>query len=117
LRIEALFTLALALGGCAAGSGSLAEVDPAAVPTNPTWSSHARQILDMYCAGCHSKDALPGELEGFGYDTCESAKREWHETYEVTFTERSMPPPTGFPMPSVARETLQRWYDEGASCE
>lgn len=113
----ALPLLLLSLAGCAAGDGTLAEVDPGALPERPTWSSHARQILDVYCNGCHSDDAIAGAAEGFAYDTCRDAKKEQDETYEVTFDELTMPPPAGFPMPTAARDTLQRWYDQGAPCD
>ena len=109
--------LLFALGGCAAGSGPLAEVDPAALPETPTWTSHARGILDLYCAGCHAEDAQPGALEGYDYSDCARAKRGVGGTYQAAFRSRIMPPPTGFPMPTAARETLQRWYDQGATCE
>lgn len=114
--MRAALILAFALLGCDAGDGTLDVVDPAAIPENPTWSAPVGQILDLYCAGCHAADALPGEAHGYAYDTCAKAKRGRGETLGV-IREGSMPPPTGYLLPTAARITLERWYAQGAPCD
>ncbi len=106
----------LLLAGCDAGTGTLDQVDPDAIPAQPTWSAPVEQVFDLYCNGCHSEAAQTGALEGYAYDTCATAKRGRGETLEV-MRGGTMPPPTGLLMPAAARLTLERWFAQGAPCD
>ncbi|MCA9557395.1 MAG: hypothetical protein KC583_02415 [Myxococcales bacterium] len=107
----------LLLGGCAAGDGTLDEVDPAAAPANPTWSDPVQRVVDVYCAGCHSDDGAVGAQEGYAFDTCDQVKRARGAFQQATFENESMPPPAGFVMPEAAKLTMKRWFAQGMPCD
>lgn len=111
-------TLALLLcAGCGFGDATLEDIDPEAAPARPTWSEHIEPLMQIYCTACHAPDAQTGEAEGYGFETCEKTRRNWRGLYQTTFESETMPPGGGpRPLPWELL-TLQRWYDQGATCE
>ncbi len=103
------------LGACA-GDGTLDEIDPAAAPANPTYQEHVSAIMDLRCTACHAVDAQPGEVEGYGYDTCEKVKNGWASIVETSIDAATMPPAGADRMTSAEILTLERWYEQGAQC-
>ena len=80
------------LWGCGFGDQTLDEVDPGAAPLEPTWSAHVEPIMYRRCTACHSEDAQPGEVDGYGFETCDKLKTHEEEFRESTFEEKTMPP-------------------------
>lgn len=103
--------------GCSAGDDILDVVDPEAAPANPTWSSHIERIMVVRCTACHAEDAQPGEVDGYGYETCEKARRNEGGFIETVFEENTMPPGGAERLTSAEMLTVQRWYEQGAPCD
>ncbi len=101
---------------CGGGEGLLEEVDPEAAPANPTYAEHVAPIMDRYCVACHSEDAQPGEVDGFGYETCRKVRQNWGSVVWTVFETKTMPPGGAQRVTSVDQLTLQRWYEQGADC-
>ena len=113
LVMSAALTL---LSGCF-GDQTLDQVDPEAAPMHPTWSEHIEPIMYARCTACHAPDAMPGEVDGYGFETCEKVKRFEEELRESTFIEKTMPPGGAPRMPSWEILTMERWYAQGATCD
>lgn len=111
-----LFVIA-ALGLIGCGDQTLEEVDPGAAPMTPTYSVHIAAIMKRRCTTCHSEEALIGEYEGYGYGTCAKVIDNWDGIEETVFEENSMPPGGADRVESWERLTLQRWWDQGATCD
>ncbi len=109
--------LALVLGACVAGDGTLEEIDPEAAPLNPTYSQHVAPLMDLYCTACHAEDAQPGEIEGYGYETCDKVRSGWEDLVETSFIEKTMPPGGAPRITSAHQLLLERWFDNGAPCD
>ncbi len=107
----------LPLLACAEGVGPLDVVDPDAAPAHPTYNTHVAPIVDYYCVSCHSKDAQPGAVDGYAYDSCAQVRDGWHDFYETTVTKKSMPPGGALRVTSTEALILTRWYAQGAECE
>lgn len=115
MRILQLLLVGSALIGC--GDQILEAVDPAAAPMQPTYSVHIAAIMKRRCTTCHSTEALAGELDGYGYGTCAKVKQHWDGIVETVFEDNSMPPGGADRVESWERLALQRWWDQGATCD
>lgn len=105
------------LGGCGFGSGTLDDVDPEAAPMQPTYQAHVAPIMTRYCTACHASDAQPGEVEGYGYETCDKVRRNWRSIEDTVFEKDNMPPGLGRRVTEPERLALQRWWDQGGMCD
>jgi hypothetical protein len=128
-RLSALAAL-VALAGTACGFGtlSLEEVDPDAIPPNPTYSQDIAPMMDYYCVACHDakgqigaqgddkrKAATPyGDDGGEGIDltSFEGVVGEFEEV-EETILERSMPPGAARRLTARDEAILFRWAEQG----
>lgn len=111
-----LITAAVLLTACGEGTGTLDEVDPEAAPQTPTYTEHVAPIMDLYCTACHAADAQPGELDGYGYDTCDKVRRNWSGLVETAFVYENMPPGGAERVSEAHKLTLQRWWNQGGTC-
>ena len=107
----------LGLSACAFGDGTLADVDPAAAPMQPTYTAHIAPIMVRYCTACHASDAQPGEVEGYGYETCDKVRRNWGSIEETVFEKDNMPPGLGRRVSEPERLALNRWWAQGGMCD
>ena len=103
--------------GCVSGDGLLEDIDPEAAPAAPTYSEHVAPLMDFYCTACHAPDVLPGEQEGYGYDTCEKVRDNWEGLVDTAFIAKNMPPGGAVRVSSADRLTLERWHARGAPCD
>lgn len=117
LSIFSLSMLSLALSGCAFGEGALGDVDPQAAPATPEYTAHVAPIMERYCTACHAEDAQPGEVEGYGYETCAKVRRNWNSIVETVFDTSEMPPGGAVRVSSPEKLALQRWWAQGGRCE
>ncbi len=108
--------LLFALAGCL-GDATLDEIDPEAAPAEPTYEAHIEPIMIEKCISCHAPDANVGELEGIGLDECEKVQDNLEIVSEMIFEKNSMPPGGMLRLTSEEKLTLQRWFDQGASCD
>lgn len=113
---------ALAMGlswsiACVSGDAPLSVVDPDAAPRVPAYEAHIAPIMERYCTACHAADAQPGEVDGFGYETCQKVRRNWGGVIWTVFETRTMPPGGAQRVTAADELTLQRWYDQGARCD
>ena len=108
---------ALTLWGCGMGDATLDEVDPEAAPANPTWSAHVERIMEVRCTACHDPDAQPGEASGYGFETCEKARRYEDPFIRTAIDEKTMPPGGAERLTSAEALTMLRWYAQGAPCD
>jgi uncharacterized membrane protein len=105
-----------ALAGCGGGEGTLEEVDPEAAPMEPTYTEHVAPIMDRYCVSCHSAEALPGRVDGYGYGTCAEVRDNWGGVVWTVFEGKTMPPGGAPRVTSSDQLTLRRWHEQGAVC-
>lgn len=110
-----LLCLPLGLAACGAGDGTLEEVDPGAAPEKPNYDEHIAPIMKDYCTACHAQDA-GGEGAEVMYDTCRSVVRNWGGLRQTAFSDKTMPPPTAYTLPSSDVLTLERWWSQGHDC-
>ncbi len=115
-----------AIAGCAAGDQTLDEVDPADAPTNPTYSRDVAPIMEDFCVDCHPGKAVQAQTRSnnrrggddqTAYGNCTAVKAGWRGLVLTTFQDRSMPPPTSYMLSSRDMLTLQRWWDQGGTCD
>lgn len=125
-RVVIFGAAVLVLTGCPE-FGKLDRPLTTEVPDNPTWSQHVKPILDVYCNECHSVPAqqlAPGTLR---LDVCETVAGlpgAQSQAFRIVFrTIEQIPSPmppldyaAGYPS-AAEQEILQRWVDQGASCE
>ncbi|MEZ4466094.1 MAG: hypothetical protein R3F60_00370 [bacterium] len=109
--------VAATLAGCGFGSSTLDEADPEAAPMTPTYGEHIETIMDLRCNACHSVQAQPGELNGYGFDTCAKVKRFWGPLWNTAAVSKTMPPGGADRVTSAELLTLQRWHDQGGRCD
>lgn len=113
LALSMTVPFALACPGLGDGEGGL-------VPDEPTFVDHVQPILVDRCTECH---APGGSQENLGFDlgsygtistglTGAFDMRCLIRSRAIEGTPSFMPP-TG-PIPSVERQTLDRWVDQGA---
>ena len=105
------------LGACGFGAGTLEDVDPEAAPMQPTYTAHVAPIMTRYCTVCHASDAQPGEVEGYGYETCAKVRRNWNGVVDTVFENDNMPPGLGRRVSEPERLALRRWWDQGGTCD
>lgn len=117
MRHLILSAVALAVSACAFGDGTLAEIDPAAAPAQPTYFEHIAPIMEAYCTACHAADAQPGEQEGYGYETCAKVRRGWGGIIETVFDSASMPPGGAVRVSEPEKLALARWWAQGGRCD
>lgn len=103
--------------GCVAGDGTLAEIDPDAAPMTPTYTQHVAPMMERHCTACHAPDAQPGEVEGYGYETCEKVKRNLGGLVLTVFELETMPPGGAERVTSAEELILERWIDQGMTCD
>ncbi len=117
MRTTLIITLWLAMAwtGCA-GEGTLEEVDPDAAPQTPTYAEHIAPIMKHRCTACHAPDAQPGEVEGYGYETCDKVVLYWQSIEDTVFKVSSMPPAGAERLTSSEKLTLRRWERQGLDC-
>lgn len=106
----------LALVGCGGGEGTLEEVDPLAAPLEPGYTEHVAPIMERYCTPCHSAQALPGRVAGFGYGTCAEVRDNWGSVVWTVFETKTMPPGGAPRVTAEDQLTLRRWHEQGALC-
>jgi len=129
--VDVLAVLSLALGmlvflnGCVPGS---ANVDPNAVPTDPTWRTDIQPIMERHCVRCHETGGV--RYEGVAVNTyeaaigeldeviCTSIGRDVMDSYPDACNEReevfSMPPGAAERLDIVEQVTLAIWATNGA---
>ena len=119
LLFRGLVLCLLVLGACGEGVGTLDEVDPDAAPLNPTWSEHISGIMEERCAACHAEDSPVGETEGYGYGTCEKVKQpgNWNGLVETGLEKKNMPPGGADKITPAEALAIERWWEQGATCD
>jgi uncharacterized membrane protein len=117
IALSALSLCVALLSACVFGDGTLDEVDPAAAPATPSYTAHVAPIMERYCTACHAEDAQPGEVEGYGYETCAKVRRNWGGIVETTLDSSSMPPGGAVRVSSPEKLALQRWWAQGGRCD
>lgn len=116
-RITPPLLAVLLFVGCGTGDLTLAEIDPAAAPANPTWSMHVRPIIEFHCVACHDPGGQAGAQEGYAYDTCQATRAGWEGLVETVFDENSMPPGGAMRLQPWEELTLLRWREQGSPCD
>jgi hypothetical protein len=101
--------LLLSAFGCAFGTGTLEEVDPAAIPERPTYAEHIQPMMDFYCAACHDPEGQVGAIEGLDVTSYEAVVDDFDEIAESVFEEHSMPPAGARQLSSLDEAILERW--------
>jgi hypothetical protein len=110
---------------------SLGDVDPGAVPENPTWEM-VFPILDRACAPCHTGDEAPGrashgtpearpaaalraaEEDDLDYGSCAGILRGLEDLVDTGLEEESMPPGAWPRLDEREKLLIRRWIDQGA---
>lgn len=115
--------LALLLGGCNSGSATLAEVDPSAVPADPSYDS-VYAIIQRECAPCHDSsgdgasrwEGPQGVVESEGpgdLTTCRGILDSLGQINQ-SIVNNSMPPGAWPRLTSEERLIIERWILNGA---
>lgn len=130
-RQSAALSLLLGLIGCGFGTQTLEEVDPDAIPANPTYSEHVAPILDFYCVACHDPNGQVGALgddkrkdsfygledDDGGEDGIDltnfAAVVDEFDDIEGTILLREMPPGGARRLTAREEAILSRWADQG----
>jgi uncharacterized membrane protein len=113
--------------GCGSGDLPLDQVDPNAVPADPSFE-HVFSIVQRECTPCHNdggedgdekdedgdKRTIAASDDDPDYGTCEGLIEELDDFYEEIFEKNSMPPGAWPRLTSEEKLVIQRWLDNGA---
>lgn len=108
----------LLLAACQSGDKTLLEVDPKAVPADPSYDMVVG-ILDRSCVPCHKgggggvSPAEDGE-ENPHYDTCNGILRGLEGLVRTGIENESMPPGAWPRFTEPEKLIIRRWIDNGA---
>jgi uncharacterized membrane protein len=113
-----LSTLALIVFAAACGSGekTLLQVDPQAVPDEPTYEMVVA-ILDRSCVPCHQNgdDGEPEEEDDDpNFDACEGILAGLPGLITEALVKEAMPPGAWPRLNEREKLTIQRWAQNGA---
>jgi uncharacterized membrane protein len=120
LRIHAWFpafllaalSVAPLLGACDSGDGTLAAVDPGAVPLSPSYDMVV-QILDRSCVPCH-KGGGEVEEDDPDYDSCLGIRAGIAGLLSEGVERETMPPGAWPRLSEEEKLVITRWVQEGA---
>jgi hypothetical protein len=99
----------LLLAGCAFGTGTPGEVDPANLPAVVTWDAHIHPMMVRYCIGCHGATFQGDDLDLRDYLDVRCEYGEVRE--EVAGGE--MPPAPAKQPDAWDRAMLAQWQADG----
>jgi len=104
------------LGSCDSGDGTLAALDPGAVPLGPSYD-RVVQILDRNCVPCHKGDGeggFEGEGENPDYDSCQGIRAGIAGLIQTAIDAESMPPGAWPRLSEEDKLVITRWIENGA---
>ncbi|MCA9666059.1 MAG: hypothetical protein KC503_10740 [Myxococcales bacterium] len=106
-------SLALSLlAGC--GAADLADIDPQAIPEQPTYAELVGPMMHFYCSGCHApKTQLGPNLAGYDYSSYSGTVAGFSGIEETVFERGDMPPGGATKLSLVEMETLRKWQQLG----
>jgi uncharacterized membrane protein len=116
-----LLPLLLALASCGSGDLPLDQVDPAAVPANPTFDQ-VNAIVQRACTPCHKGGGgadAPGTVtriaaeDDLSLETCTDIVSQRESIWE-TAVDNTMPPGALPRLTSEEKLIIRRWLDNGA---
>ena len=111
--------------GCGSGDLPLDQVDPDAVPADPSFDL-VFSIVQRECTPCHNdggededeededKRTIAARDDDPDYSTCEGLIEELDDFYEEIFEKNTMPPGAWPRLTSEDKLIIQRWLDNGA---
>ena len=112
--------------GCGSGDLPLDQVDPAAVPADPSFEM-VFAIIQRECTPCHNDDngeddderdenqqASPANGDDPNYETCRGVIDDLDNLYREIFVRNTMPPGAWPRLTSEEKLIIQRWLDNGA---
>ena len=115
--IAVAFLLASAFLACGSGELTLDQVDPNAVPQNPSFDQ-VNAIIQRNCVSCHDGDSDSGSGGLFGVkpnlQTCESIIKNIDRIDKQVLDKNAMPPGAWPRLTSEEKLIIQRWIDDGA---
>jgi uncharacterized membrane protein len=109
----------LILAACDSGDGTLAAVDPGAVPLDPSYEMVV-QILDRNCVPCHKGGGdAPGvnrieEEDDPDYDSCQGIRAGLDGILREGVEAESMPPGAWPRLTEEEKLVITRWASAGA---
>ncbi|MCA9668430.1 MAG: hypothetical protein KC503_22720 [Myxococcales bacterium] len=116
LRFFAAVALASLVCLCTAGCGAadLADIDPAAIPEQPTYDGDVRPMMAYYCVGCHApKTQLGPNLSGYDYSSYSGVIAGFSGIEETVFVAGNMPPGGARKLTLYEQAVLARWQENG----
>jgi uncharacterized membrane protein len=110
--------------GCGSGDLPLDQVDPGAVPADPSFDM-VFSIIQRECTPCHNdggeddeedadRRASAGNGDNPNYETCEGVIDNLDNLYSEVFVRNTMPPGAWPRLTSEEKLIIQRWLDNGA---
>jgi hypothetical protein len=108
--MRAFLLLSTLLLACPAGNLTLEELDPAAIPAEPTYTEHVQPILDYYCSACHDQNGQVGDIEGIDTTNYDDVVDEFDDI-EDSIQDRFMPPANARQLTPREIAILGRWKD------
>jgi mono/diheme cytochrome c family protein len=111
-----LSLVCLALSACNFGAANIEEVDPEAIPLEPTYSAHIQPIMEFYCVACHDPEGQAGAAQDVDLTSYEAVVNDYDDIAEALFDKRYMPPGGARRLSSEDEATLARWATQGFAC-
>lgn len=112
----AAITLSIAFQGnqlaCGLGDQTLAEVDPAALPQQVSYTRYVQPRVDYYCTACHTHDGPLGAAGRTDLSNYDEVRHAFDRSMEQIVSKR-MPPGGARRLTARDQAILERWKAQG----